>query len=232
MFERQRIDRGAILYDPQRVREPGPAIFDPEDLRARGTVDEARGGRGSILFLEIGSWRWVLRRYLRGGMAMHVVRDRYLWMGEERTRSFREMRLLGELGRRGLPVPVPVAARYRRGFVSYRAELITERLDGVESLSTMLASGRMDDARWAAVGRCLRRFHDAGVQHADLNSDNIQLDTAGEVWVLDFDRGRIREPGHWCQRVLNRLARSIAKRNPGATGWQAGFAVLRLAHDA
>lgn len=232
MFERQRNDRGAILYDPRRVREPGPALFDPEDLRNRGTVDEARGGRGSVLFLEIDGRRWVLRRYLRGGMAMHLVRDRYLWLGEERTRSFREMRLLGDLRLLGLPVPVPVAARYRRAFVSYRAELITERLDGVESLSAMLASGRMDDARWAAVGRCLRRFHDAGVQHADLNSDNIQLDAAGEVWVLDFDRGRIREPGQWCQHVLNRLARSIAKRNPGATGWQAGFAVLRHAHDA
>lgn len=232
MFERQRIDRGAILYDPRRVREPGPWPFDLDALRALGKVSERPGGRGSILFVEGDGRSWVLRRYLRGGLAAHVIRDRYLWLGEAHTRSFREMRLLGELRGRGLPVPAPVAARYRRGFASYRAELITERLPGVESLSAMLASGRMDDARWAAVGRCLRRFHDAGVQHADLNSDNIQLDAAGEVWVLDFDRGRIREPGHWSQRVLNRLARSIAKRNPGVTGWQSGFAVLRLAHDA
>jgi 3-deoxy-D-manno-octulosonic acid kinase len=232
MFERQPIDRGAILFDPRRVPAPGPALFDPQALRARGSVTEARGGRGSILFLEIDGSSWVLRRYLRGGMATHVVRDLYLWLGEERTRSFRELRLLGELRRRGLPVPAPVAARYRRRWLGYRAELITERLPGVQSLSAWLASGRMTDARWTAVGRCLRRFHDAGVQHADLNSDNIQIDAAGEVWVLDFDRGRLREPGHWSQRVLNRLARSIAKRNPGLTGWQDGFARLRLAHDA
>jgi 3-deoxy-D-manno-octulosonic acid kinase len=165
-------------------------------------------------------------------MAARLVRDRFLWLGEERTRSFRELRLLGELRGRGLPVPAPVAARYRRGLVSYRAELITELLPQVQSLTATLADGRMDDARWSAVGRCLRRFHDAGVQHADLNADNVMLGPQGEVWVLDFDRGRLREPGAWRERVLDRLARSIAKRRPGATDWQAGFALLRRAHDA
>jgi 3-deoxy-D-manno-octulosonic acid kinase len=82
------------------------------------------------------------------------------------------------------------------------------------------------------VGRCLRRFHDAGVQHADLNSDNIMLDGDGGTWVLDFDRGRLREPGSWRERVLDRLARSLAKRRPGATDWQHGFSLLRRAHDA
>ena len=53
-----------------------------------------------------------------------------------------------------------------------------------------------------------------------------------EVWVLDFDRGRLRHPGSWSRRVLDRLARSLAKISEGATEWQAGFALLRLAHDA
>ena len=90
----------------------------------------------------------------------------------------------------------------------------------------------MDDARWAAIGRCLRRFHDAGVQHADLNAHNIMLGEQGEVWVLDFDRGRLRHPGAWRERVLDRLARSLAKISDDVTDWQAGFALLRLAHDA
>ena len=90
----------------------------------------------------------------------------------------------------------------------------------------------MDDARWAAIGRCLRRFHDAGVQHADLNASNIMLGEQGEVWVLDFDRGALRQPGSWRERVLDRLARSLAKVGDGATDWQHGFALLRLAHDA
>jgi 3-deoxy-D-manno-octulosonic acid kinase len=232
MFERQRIDRGAILFDPRRVGAPDVLPFDVEALHTRGAPVEQPGGRGSIVYFKYDGAQWVLRRYLRGGLAAWLVRDRYLWLGAERTRSFRELRLLGELRRRGLPVPAPVAARYRRGLVSYRAELITELLPGVRSLTATLADGRMDDVRWSAVGQCLRRFHDAGVQHADLNADNIMLGPQGEVWVLDFDRGRFRKPGTWRGRVLDRLARSIAKRRPGATDWQAGFALLRLAHDA
>lgn len=232
MLERQAIDRGAILYDRRRVDSPGEWMFDPERLGAPGALAEQPGGRGSIVFIDTDGVHWVLRRYLRGGMAARFARDRYLWLGEGRTRSFRELRLLAELRQRGLPVPEPVAARYRRRFASYSAELITERLPGARSLSEVMAAGQMDDARWAAIGRCLRHFHDAGVQHADLNAHNIMLGERREVWLLDFDRGRLRHPGGWCERVLDRLARSLAKVSAGATEWRTGFALLRLAHDA
>jgi 3-deoxy-D-manno-octulosonic acid kinase len=141
------------------------------------------------------------------------------------------LRLLDALRRRGLPVPVPVAAIYRRALLTYVAELITERIVGARSLSELLLAGAMDDARWAAIGRCLRRFHDAGVQHADLNAQNILLDPQGKVWVLDFDRGRERAPGAWRERALGRLARSLAKIDVARAEWQGGFALLRIAHD-
>jgi 3-deoxy-D-manno-octulosonic acid kinase len=232
MFERLAIDRGAILFDPRRVAVPAELLFDPAHWHAQGALTQQAGGRGSIQFIDNDDERWVMRRYLRGGMAALIARDSYLYLGEERTRSFRELRLLAALRERELPVPAPVAARYVRHHVAYRAELITERLPGARSLSEMLAAGRLDDARWAAIGRCLRHFHDAGVQHADLNAHNIMLGEQREVWVLDFDRGRLRHPGSWSGRVLKRLARSLAKTSAGATEWQAGFALLRLAHDA
>src|SRR4026209_2191232 len=217
MLERLAIDRGEILFDPERVAIPGELLFDPTHWHAQGALPEQSGGRGSIQFIDNEDHSWVMRRYLRGGVAARVARDRYLWLGEERTRSFRELRLLATLRGRGLPVPAPIAARYRRGILTYGAELITERLEGALPLSEMLATGRMDDARWAAIGRCLRHFHDAGVQHADLNAQNIMLGEQREVWVLDFDRGRLRHPGSWSRRVLDRLARSLAKVSAGAT---------------
>jgi 3-deoxy-D-manno-octulosonic acid kinase len=232
MLERLAVDRGAILFDPGRFAVPGDLLFDAAHWQARGALTEHAGGRGSVRFIDSEDGRWVLRRYLRGGMAARIARDRYLWTGEERTRSFRELRLLAALRARGLPVPVPVAARYLRRHLSYGAELITERLPHAHSLSEMLAAGRMDDARWAAIGRCLRHFHDAGVQHADLNASNVMLGEHREVWLLDFDRGRLRQPGSWNTRVLERLARSLAKVSDGANGWRAGYALLRLAHDA
>jgi 3-deoxy-D-manno-octulosonic acid kinase len=232
MFQRLAIDRGAILFDAERVPAAGPQLFEREHWKLRGELTERAGGRGSIDFIESDGRRWAMRRYLRGGMAARIALDRYLFLGEERTRSFREIRLLAELRNRKLPVPPPVAACYRRGLLTYSAALITERLPGARTLSEMLAAGRVDDTHWAEIGRCLRRFHDAGVQHADLNAHNIMLGENGEVWLLDFDRGRLRAPGSWSARVLDRLARSLAKISNGAIEWKSGFALLRLAHDA
>jgi len=232
MLQRLAIDRGAILYDPSRVAIPGAQLFDPEFWRARDALRELPAGRGSIQLIEDENQSWVLRRYLRGGFAALFAHDRYLWLGEDRTRSFQELRLLATLHARGLPVPPPVAGRYLKSAFTYRAELITERLADARSMEAVLAAGQMDDASWAAIGRCLRLFHDAGVQHADLNARNIMLGEQGEVWVLDFDRGRLRTPGAWSDRVLDRLARSLAKSEADVGDWQAGFERLRRAHDA
>lgn len=232
MFQRLAIDRGAILFDAARVTTPGAHLFDRDHWRIRGVLTPQAGGRGSVDFIECGGHRWVMRRYLRGGMAAAVAHDRYLFTGENRTRSFRELRLLGELTRRGLPVPAPVAACYRRAFVTYTAALITEALPGARSLSRVLAESRLGEAGWAGIGRTLRRFHDAGVQHADLNAHNIMLGEGGQVWLLDFDRGRLREPGTWREQTLDRLARSLEKISGPDREWRHGFAQLRHAHDA
>ena len=60
----------------------------------------------------------------------------------------------------------------------------------------------------------LARFHRAGVWHADLTAHNILLDQDGRSYLLDFDRGRLRRPGHWRQRNLARLLRSLRKIRP------------------
>jgi len=231
MFQRLAIDRGAILFDPERVDRPGWELFDRDRWRARGALIAHSGGRGSIHFIEDGTHSWALRRYLRGGMAARFAHERYLYLGENRTRSFLELRLLGTLRDMALPVPTPVAAGYRRSGGTYVAELITERLAGAATLIKMLRAGRMDDARWSAIGHCLCRFHDAGVQHADLTANNILLGEPDRVWVLDFDRGRLRAPGAWRDRVLDRLERSLAKLGSGQDDWRAGFALLRAAHE-
>ncbi len=100
-------------------------------------------------------------------------------------------------------------------------------------MEAVLAAGRMDDARWAAIGRCLRRFHDAGVQHADLNAHEHHAgrDT-GRSGCSTSTAAGCGSPGAWRERALDRLARSLAKSDADAADWQAGFALLRLAHDA
>jgi 3-deoxy-D-manno-octulosonic acid kinase len=66
-------------------------------------------------------------------------------------------------------------------------------------------------ADWIAVGRLVAHFHNKGVHHADLNAHNILVDDAQHWWLIDLDRGDLREPGMWCDANLVRLRRSILK---------------------
>jgi 3-deoxy-D-manno-octulosonic acid kinase len=228
------LPRGAILHDTALPLDP-QLLFDRDTLLARGALQDQRGGRGSISFIRLGDDRLVLRRYLRGGLAAKLSQDRYLWSGEPRTRPFSELRLLGRLAELGLPVPAPVAARYRRGLLTYTGELVTRLLPDTESLAARWTAGRDSRDDWERAGRCIRRFHEAGVQHADLNANNIMLGRDGGVWLLDFDRGRLREPGPWRERVLARLARSLEKIGTAAgrgDEWAGRYALLKAAHDA
>ena len=159
----------------------------------------------------MGAGHWVLRHYRRGGLVGRVVHDRYLWTGLERTRAFSEWRLLHTMTNRGLPVPAPVAARVERQGLTYRADLVTVKLPGAVSLATRLTATPVQAVPWPTVGATLRRFHDAGVCHADLNAHNVLLDDGDSVYLLDFDRGRLRAPGAWRQDNLRRLRRSLDK---------------------
>jgi 3-deoxy-D-manno-octulosonic acid kinase len=83
----------------------------------------------------------------------------------------------------------------------YRADLITQRIENSESLAARLLEGPLSLTQWIAVGRCIRRFHDAGVHHADLNAHNILL-TPEQVYLIDFDRGTLRKRGWWADTTL------------------------------
>ena len=207
--------RGAMLYDASCVDQPREEIFDAGYWSARGALEQTAGGRGTVAYLREGDRHWVLRHYRRGGLVARFLDDAYLWTGAERTRSFAEWRLLRQLRDWALPVPRPVAARFTRSGLLYRADLITEELPSRTTLAMALASGALGEAAWQAVGRCIASLHVRGVHHADLNAHNLVLGRDGAVFVLDFDRGRLRARGAWESTVLGRLRRSLAKVTVG-----------------
>ncbi|WP_110685616.1 3-deoxy-D-manno-octulosonic acid kinase [Salinicola aestuarinus] len=209
-----------ILYDTQRLAQPddptlpppGPAWLEPAAWQARGLVTGSAPGRGDSLFLQVAEQAWVVRPYRRGGMAARVSRARYVWPGRERTRAFRELRLTRTLHARGLPVPAPVAALVIHHGATYRGALITVRLPQTQALETRLETA--SPALLAEVGRTIRRFHDAGLDHVDLNARNVLIDADDRVWLIDFDRCRLRRQGAWRERNLARLARSLERFAP------------------
>jgi 3-deoxy-D-manno-octulosonic acid kinase len=204
------IDGGRMLYDTLRTSNFSPAFFEPEYWRSHDAIEGSALGRGTTWFIRSGDSRFVLRHYRRGGLMARISTDAYLWRGEAETRSFAEWYLTYHLYRAGLPVPAPIAARYRRHGLFYRADLITQRIEDSESLAAKLARGPISLTQWIAIGRCIRRFHDAGVHHADLNAHNILL-TPQQVYHIDFDRGTLRKRGWWADANLVRLYRSLEK---------------------
>jgi 3-deoxy-D-manno-octulosonic acid kinase len=203
---------GAMLYDASRAGNADAVWFDPEWWSRRGDVHESPEGRGAAVFIEADSRRLVLRHYRRGGWMAPLLGDRYLWQGESLTRSFIEWHLLYVMQRAGLPVPMPIAACYRRlGRFAYTADLLTVQIPATRSLASHLGSEPLPLTGWIAIGRCLRRFHEDGIHHADLNAHNVLLDASERVWLVDFDRGRLRKPGFWCDGTLVRLRRSLEK---------------------
>ena len=206
---------GAILYDASHCGQPDERLFERRHWRARGALEETTGGRGTVAFIRDGGRRWVLRHYRRGGLVAGLLDDRYFWTGGDRTRAFREWRLLRELRAAGLPVPDPVAARYQRHGLFYRADLVTAELPTRRTLAHALAAAPLAAVTWRAVGACIGRLHAHGVHHADLNAHNLLLDGDGQVYVLDFDRGRIQPRGAWERAVLERLRRSLFKVTAG-----------------
>ncbi|HSN17309.1 MAG TPA: 3-deoxy-D-manno-octulosonic acid kinase [Gammaproteobacteria bacterium] len=198
--------RAVILYDDALVDHADPALFVPP-VEAAAAV----GGRGSAWLVQHGADQWVLRHYRRGGLPGRFIHDAYLWTGLEVTRAWREWRLLYSLYQEGLPVPQPVAAQVvRTGFI-YRADLITRRILAASSIATLMEGGGESRIPWSEAGRTVRRLHDAGVFHADLNAHNLLVDAAAKVHVIDLDRGERRGPGAWRQANLARLERSLCK---------------------
>ena len=208
--QQQAIEGGGILYDAARIRKLQPEWFSHAFWAERQALTETAGGRGSVRFLRSELGRWVWRHYRRGGLIARLLGDRYLWTGADRTRSYAEWRLLAELHQRQLPVPRPVAARYERSGFTYTADLITEELPTSLTLAQAMRDGVSREC-WVEVGRTIARFHQQGVHHADLNAHNILLGADAAVFILDFDRGRIRARGPWEQQVMNRLRRSLEK---------------------
>jgi len=202
---------GAILFDAGAAAQAAydPGFFEPARWDTRAGV--VNGGRGGALFIEAPFGRCVLRHYRRGGIVAGLMGDRYLLTGAERTRGFAEFRLLAALRSRDLPVPAPIAARYRRHGAHYRADLITRRIDGAQTLAELLASGAADAQIMARVGSAIARFHAEGAYHADLNAHNVLLNDDA-VWLIDFDRGELRTPARdWQLANLARLKRSLLK---------------------
>lgn len=205
----------AVVHDASLLDDPGPDYFSVDFWRSRNAVKGEAIGRGSAWFIEAPHGPVVLRHYLRGGWAATFSRQSYFFTGVSNSRPFREYHVLVELYAKGLAVPRPIAALCQHRGVVATGAIMTACIAHSRTLADIISGGSPVEEIWTKVGKCIRKFHDAGVWHADLNARNILSDTDHKVFLIDFDRSRFN-PGKPVdgEDNLNRLKRSLLKLWP------------------
>lgn len=203
--------RRTCWFDPVHLAQVSAQTFDPA-AHVSGTALATGSGRGQALLIAHGEHGHVLRHYRRGGLMARLSDDRFWRAATHGSRAMREFSLLRLMRSWQLPVPEPVAASHRpRGPLFYEADILVGLIPGSANVVQLLQQRPLAASEWATLGQAIRRLHERQVFHADLNAHNLLLDSAGQAWVVDFDKCDVRPGGSWKALNLQRLLRSLRK---------------------
>lgn len=171
-------------------------------------------GRGTTWFIQLNSMQAALRHYHRGGLFGKLIKDHYIYLGLEKTRSYQEFFLLQQLHDAGVAVPRPIAGRVLKKHLCYQADLLIERISGAKDLVGVLQSRKLSESVFENIGAEIAKMHQIDVNHTDLNIHNILLDNNDKVWIIDFDKCyqvTHNKNDDWKNNNLARLLRSFEK---------------------
>ncbi|MGR5120669.1 3-deoxy-D-manno-octulosonic acid kinase [Vibrio astriarenae] len=211
MLRYKQVNNTHYWYNPEILSEDVESVFNIDFWNNQDAIIGSAQGRGTTWFVRGVKGDFAIRHYRRGGLLGKLVEDSYLNLGLKRSRSYQELTILQELSNKGVNVPTPVAARVYQGFASYTADIITGKIAGASDLFTLLGQGRQSNIDFHAIGCQIRKMHDAGVNHTDLNIHNILLDDSDTVWIIDFDKCYFSSGEKWKKSNLKRLFRSFEK---------------------
>ena len=175
-------------------------------------------GRGEAYGVALGSTAAVVRHARHGGLLAPLLGDVYVG----RPRFYREADLSRRLAAGGVRTPALLAGvRYRAG-PAHRADVATEQVAGSDLVEVFYGdrppAGAARAAALEALGRLIRRLHDLGWVHPDLQLRNLLVTAAGAkpvAWLLDVDTCRPMRGDQDAERARNlaRFYRSWAKWN-------------------
>lgn len=200
-----------FIYNNEIVTDSYENIFNI-NLWEENVVGSAKG-RGTTWFIQWKNLQIALKHYFRGGLWGKVVKDKYLYLGLNRTRSWKEFYLLEQLRMEGLPVPQAIAAKVKKKFLLYQTDIITERIENAESIISFLTKNNLKVEQFIEIGKIVKKMHRLNVCHTDLNANNILIDSSNKIWLIDFDKCSKREGDYWKKNNLNRLKRSFEKES-------------------
>jgi 3-deoxy-D-manno-octulosonic acid kinase len=206
------IDKCHILHDEDAVGNLGRKHFDLAYWQVGTEYENVFGGRGGSIKINLQGKPAILRQYLRGGLMARLSTDRYLWLGRNRTRAWREWLMLRLAIEAGMPVPTPLGVCVCRDGLFYRAAIITAYINNSETLAQRITHSALENKSWHQLGLLLKQFQGHYFRHADLNANNILIDRQDRFYIIDFDKARMmKNLDDWQWSPLRRLQRSLEK---------------------
>lgn len=202
--------------DPTFIHPLPDHPFDVNAWQCEVAWSAADSAQRGERFLYHGNGELVLHHFRRYSLISRRSVDRHVGKIGPTGRSIRAFALLSQMRSLGLPVPRPLGVRVvRAGRYSYKADMLVERIPGALPLAHHLTEhGHTKSLPWKAIGETIRRFHDHGFDHVDLNARDILLGAQGDVWISEFDRCVRRPKGSWQLHALSRLRRSVLNAEP------------------
>ncbi|MBL7002395.1 MAG: 3-deoxy-D-manno-octulosonic acid kinase [Gammaproteobacteria bacterium] len=172
-------------------------------------------GRGSSVKFELDEHAYVLRNFLRGGLIAKLFYDQYLWFGEYASRAYQESRVIQYAIDQQVPVAPCIAYCIEKQGLFYRQSIITKFIENQGTLADVLQRQALTQTQWTGIAKVIIQLHQALINHADLNANNILLDDQWGAHIIDFDKATIMtDRSSWCDQNLQRLKRSLDKLKP------------------
>ncbi|MCD6288580.1 MAG: hypothetical protein J7M12_05645 [Candidatus Hydrogenedentes bacterium] len=179
-------------------------------------------GRIPLEILDLDDQQYLKRWYTHGGLLGPLFGG--LFFGT--SRPFRELDTATYAVACGVPTVDPIGACvWKIAGPIYRCALLTRRAFGASNMPEFLAKNKHMDTAFRRdlieqTADAVRRMHDAGIYHADLNLANILVQQTGpnnsdvRILIIDWDRTRVRRRVGIYRRTKNllRMSRSSVKQ--------------------
>ena len=177
-------------------------------------ADSLLGGRSSASTCYLnGIGSIVVKYFTRGGLIYRLMKHRYLRFGK--TRGQKEFELLQKVRDLGINAPAPIAHAYR-GFLLYRAWLVTREIRKATSMARLSLEDE-EKAREAMKSTIdqISLLIQNGILHVDMHPGNVAVDAGGQVYLLDFDKGRNYHgnSANLADRYITRWQRAVVKHS-------------------
>jgi 3-deoxy-D-manno-octulosonic acid kinase len=148
-------------------------------------------GRGHSGIQDVeGLGRVFVKQYAHGGLLRHLTGGRFLCVGP--TRSLLEFSMLERVRAVGVNAPRPLIF-VNKGSFFYQSWLLMEEIGDSRNLAQVCKSDNGENGDllhdgMAKLGQQVLRLVENKIFHVDLHPGNVLLDSAGRVFVVDFDK--------------------------------------------